>query len=69
MHVNYSKVARFPESDFFGSLYLVVLGTSSPLFVWDVRSQLFVRVVSSDASEFNGISPRFGSLWILHLLS
>ncbi|KAG6378048.1 Spc98 family-domain-containing protein [Boletus reticuloceps] len=56
VHVKFTKVARITESELFGSLHLVVLGTSSPLYVWDVHSQSFVRATSSDASEFNWMS-------------
>ncbi|KAH0827747.1 Spc98 family-domain-containing protein [Lanmaoa asiatica] len=51
MHAKSAKVVRITESDLFSSLHLVVLGTSSPLYVWDVHSQSFVQAASSDASE------------------
>ena len=59
MHMKSTKVARITQRELFSSLHLVVLGTSSPLYVWDVNLRSFVRAVTSDVSEFNGMSPRF----------
>ena len=62
MHAKSTKVVRIAECDLFSSLHLVVLGTSSSLYVWDVNSQLFVQAASSDASDslmYNGMSRRF----------
>ncbi|KAF8844752.1 hypothetical protein BDN67DRAFT_1052727 [Paxillus ammoniavirescens] len=44
-----SHVVRVTESELLNSLQLVVLGTSSPLHVWDMTSQSFVQVGSSEA--------------------
>ncbi|KIK92822.1 hypothetical protein PAXRUDRAFT_829603 [Paxillus rubicundulus Ve08.2h10] len=43
------NVVRVTESELLSSLQLVVLGTSSALHVWDMTSQSFVQVGSSEA--------------------
>lgn len=54
-----TKVVRIAERDLFSSLHLVVLGTSSPLYVWNARSQSFVQADASDSLVLDGMSRRF----------
>ncbi|KAF9244855.1 Spc98 family-domain-containing protein [Melanogaster broomeanus] len=49
LHRKSTKVVQVTESDILSSLRLVVLGTSSPLHAWDVVSQSFVQVGTSEA--------------------